>query len=136
MSTKEPNARERIIAKELIKGSTQREALIAAGFSGNNTGIEGPLHSDGVREAFRRAMRVAGITDEHIAATLLASTNATKVYRAAVDGVVITREEDPDHTERRRAVELAAKLLDLAPPQATAEVNAVQVNITFAADRE
>ena len=131
-----PDRQARIFVAQRLRGASQDVAREIAGIKDQNgTRIE---RSEGVREAFRRALVAAGCTDEQLAQRLLEGLSATVIDRKAVRKLKVSDTEevieyqervDVDYQERRRAVELAAKLRDLEPDVRNRDVQSIAVTI-------
>ena len=126
----------RVFVASRLAGDSQRIALEKSGIADSNPSRVAA--SEGVREAFRAVLIASGCTDEQLARRLAEGLDATVIDRKAVRKLKVSDTEeiieyqervDVDYQERRRAVELAAKLRDLEPDVRNRDVQSIAVTI-------
>ncbi len=109
--------RARRIARDLVAGMSQREALKRAGYS-RSTAENNPqqvVRTPSVAAAIKDALVRAGIDENSIAAVVRDAMNATRLEFARREGKITDAVETVDHQTRLKSVELAATLHDAVP---------------------
>lgn len=92
-------------------------AALEAGYSpatARNAGQKIAKHPD-VVAAFRRAMKKAGITDDHVAQRIKEGLDAEETKLFQKDGFVTDSRNVVAHGERRQMVELVTRINNLVP---------------------
>ena len=126
-SPRELQQRGRVIAQEIIAGSSQTDALIAAGYTPATARSQGAaiMGNPGIRQTIDQCLDRAGLCDDAIALKLAQLANATKPTYISHNGRITEERIDPDNPIRLSSVALAAKLRGLMVDRSVS----VQVNL-------
>ena len=126
-SPRELQQRGRVIAQEIIAGSSQTDALIAAGYTPATARSQGAaiMGNPGIRQTIDQCLDRAGLCDDAIALKLAQLANATKPTYISHNGRITDERIDPDNPIRLSSVALAAKLRGLMVDRSVS----VQVNL-------
>lgn len=114
-SPRELQLRARAIAQHIIAGSSQQDALIAAGYSPNTARSQGQaiLGNPRMRQTIDQCLDKAGLSDNDISQRLRQLADATKPTYVSHNGKITDERADPDNPTRLASVALAAKLRGL-----------------------
>jgi hypothetical protein len=116
-----------------LNGESQRGAARAAGYSENTVHIASRSieQSVGVQEAFRRALRKAGLTDELLAKRLVSGLNARRTEFFQKDGQVTDKRTVIDYGARRNYAELICKIGRILPADEPVLSSPVEIQIVY-----